>query len=110
MPSFVISLLLLRQVLDVGVVSYELGGWPPPIGIEYRVDFLNAFLLVLVSGMAFLTSIYLAGTMHAEIEEDKQTLFLTCFLLCISGLLGVLITGDAFNLLFFWKFLLCLRT
>ncbi len=99
--AFVISLLLLRQVLIVGVVSYELGGWPPPVGIEYRVDFLNAFLLVLVSGMAFLTSIYLIGTMHAEIEEDKQTLFLTCFLLCISGLLGVLITGDAFNLFVF---------
>ena len=99
--AFLISLLLLRQVLDFGVVSYELGGWPPPIGIEYRVDFLNAFLIVLISGMALLTSIYLTGTMHAEIEEDKQTLFLTCFLLCISGLLGVLITGDAFNLFVF---------
>ena len=25
-----------------------MGGWPPPIGIEYRVDLLNAFVLLLL--------------------------------------------------------------
>ena len=35
-----------------------------------------------------------------QIEEDKQTLFLTCFL-CAFRFTGVLITGDAFNLFVF---------
>ncbi len=99
--SFIISIMLLNQVAEFGTISYELGGWPPPIGIEYRIDFLNAFLLVLVSGMALLTSIYLKGTIDHEVEKNNQTLFLTCLLLCVSGLLGVLITGDAFNLFVF---------
>ena len=99
--SFIISILLLNQVAEFGTISYALGGWPPPIGIEYRVDFLNAFLLVLVSGMALLTSVYLKGTIDLEVERSNQTLFLTCLLLCVSGLLGVLITGDAFNLFVF---------
>ena len=99
--AFVVSLLLLRDVVEAGYVSYDLGGWAPPIGIEYRVDYLNGFLLVLVSGMAFLTSIYMKGTIDLEIEKSNQTLFFTCFLLCVSGLLGVLITGDAFNLFVF---------
>ena len=99
--AFVVSLLLLRNVVEAGYVSYDLGGWAPPIGIEYRVDYLNGFLLVLVYGMAFLTSIYMKGTIDLEIEKSNQTLFFTCFLLCVSGLLGVLITGDAFNLFVF---------
>jgi len=99
--SFIISILLLNQVAEFGTISYALGGWPPPIGIEYRIDFLNAFLLVLVSGMALLTSVYLKGTIDLEVERSNQTLFLTCLLLCVSGLLGVLITGDAFNLFVF---------
>ncbi len=99
--SFIVSILLLNQVAEFGTISYALGGWPPPIGIEYRIDFLNAFLLVLVSGMALLTSVYLKGTIDLEVERSNQTLFLTCLLLCVSGLLGVLITGDAFNLFVF---------
>ena len=87
--SFVISLLLLQQVIDTGTISYELGGWPPPIGIEYRIDFLNAFLLVLVSSMAFLTALYLRGTIDIEIEKSNQTLFLTCMLLCILSLIHI---------------------
>ena len=99
--SFCSFFTIIRNVVEAGYVSYDLGGWAPPIGIEYRVDYLNGFLLVLVSGMAFLTSIYMKGTIDLEIEKSNQTLFFTCFLLCVSGLLGVLITGDAFNLLFF---------
>ncbi len=41
--SFVIAGMLLSQVIDGSVVSYQLGGWAPPLGIEYRVDTANAF-------------------------------------------------------------------
>ena len=45
----VIAGALLWQVLSGGPVSYHLGGWEPPWGIEYRVDLLNAFVLLLIS-------------------------------------------------------------
>ena len=37
-----VAALLLAQVLVGGPISYAIGGWPPPLGIEYRVDALNA--------------------------------------------------------------------
>ena len=43
------ALLLLRQVLAEGTISYFLGGWAAPIGIEYRIDVVNAWVLVIVA-------------------------------------------------------------
>ena len=42
--SFVISMMLVNQVMDSGPINYALGGWSAPIGIEYRIDYLNAYL------------------------------------------------------------------
>ena len=39
---FAIALALLARVEAGGPISYALGGWAPPLGIEYRVDSLNA--------------------------------------------------------------------
>ncbi|HLT64614.1 MAG TPA: hypothetical protein VKZ92_08835, partial [Pseudohongiella sp.] len=36
--SFAVSLSLLFTVMQNGPVSYELGGWQAPWGIEYRID------------------------------------------------------------------------
>ena len=33
---FVISALLLQAVVDGGAISYRLGGWAPPWGIDHR--------------------------------------------------------------------------
>ena len=33
---------LLKEVADSGTISYFLGDWAPPLGIEYRVDLANA--------------------------------------------------------------------
>jgi len=44
----VIAFALLQEVMTNGPISYALGGWAPPAGIEYRVDQANAFILVLV--------------------------------------------------------------
>ena len=40
---------LLMRVVDGGTISYELGGWAPPWGIEYRIDLINSFVMLLVS-------------------------------------------------------------
>ena len=41
--------ILLTQVLASGAISYHMGGWVPPLGIEYRVDLLNAYVLLIVA-------------------------------------------------------------
>ena len=99
--SFVIALSLLFSVADGSAISYHIGGWPPPIGIEYVVDSANAFLLVLVSGMSSIVLLYARDQIKFELDEENHTLFYTCYLLCLTGLLGVLITGDIFNVFVF---------
>ncbi len=99
--SFVVACLLLNQVLDSGPVSYSLGNWPPPWGIEYKVDAVNAFVLLLVSGIASIVLSYARRLVIFEIEERNRCLFYAAFLLCLCGLLGVVITGDAFNVFVF---------
>ncbi len=93
----VIAFALLRQVLADGVISYALGGWTPPLGIEYRVDLASAFILVLVSVMGALVISYAPRSVASEIAPQRQAWFYTMYLLCMAGLLGIAITGDAFN-------------
>jgi len=99
--SFAIAATLLSHTLDGEIISYHLGGWAPPIGIEYRIDVLNAFVLLIVSGIAVVTLPYAAKSVALEIPEEKRGFFYTAFLLCFTGLLGVTITGDAFNVFVF---------
>ncbi len=84
-----------------GTISYELGGWAPPLGIEYRVDLANAYLLVIVSTIAAVVLPFGPTGLGLDLEPERQYLFYTAFLLCIAGLLGIAITGDAFNVFVF---------
>jgi multicomponent Na+:H+ antiporter subunit D len=92
---------LLLQVMDQGVIVYELGGWAAPWGIEYRVDKLNAFVLVIVSAIGAVAMPYARESVDKEIPRDRAYLFYAMMLLCLTGLLGITITGDAFNLFVF---------
>ena len=56
--AFAISILLLGQVLEGGVISYRLGGWAPPWGIELRVDAVNAYVLLIVTAISALVISY----------------------------------------------------
>jgi multicomponent Na+:H+ antiporter subunit D len=99
--TFLVALLLFARVLDEGVLSYAMGGWAAPWGIEYRIDRLNGFVLVIVAGMGALVAPAAYHSVAREIEAERQHLFYTAFLLALTGLLGIVITGDAFNLYVF---------
>ena len=99
--TFSISLALLMQVLDSGTIIYRIGGWVAPWGIEYVLDKVGAFVLVIVSATGSIVMTYARRSVEAEIPEDRIYLFYTMFLLCLTGLLGIVITGDVFNLFVF---------
>lgn len=98
---FALLTLGLVQSLPGGVLSYPIGNWLPPIGIEFRVDALNAMILLIVTAMGFLATIFAWPTLEAELKKERIPLFLSAFLLCFCGLCGVAATGDAFNLFVF---------
>jgi multicomponent Na+:H+ antiporter subunit D len=101
--SFFAALLLAAEVAARGAISYHLGNWPPPWGIEYRVDAVSAFVLVLVAGVATVVMPYAWRSVAAELPRDRVYLFYALFCLSVAGLLGMTITGDAFNLFVFME-------
>ncbi len=88
---------LLFRVLDEKLVLYRLGGWPPPWGISYSVDYLNGLVLVVVSLVALINLIATQRNIKEEFPE-KIGAFYTLYVLFVTGLLGIVVTGDAFNL------------
>ena len=94
------AVMALRVVLDSGPWHYHLGGWAPPWGIEYVVDTLGGGMAVLVALMATLVAIYSGSYMRA-LSPRRTAVFSSLFLLLTSGLLGITLTGDLFNLYVF---------
>jgi multicomponent Na+:H+ antiporter subunit D len=95
--SFLSSLGILNTVINSGTIHYRLGGWAPPWGIEYVIDHLNAFMLVIVSFITLIVVIFSKKSIEQELPH-KIPQFYTLFTLLMMGLLGMTITGDAFNL------------
>ncbi|TCO72723.1 monovalent cation/H+ antiporter subunit D family protein [Chromatocurvus halotolerans] len=99
--AFAISVSLLGTVYSTGTISYELGGWEPPWGIEYRIDLLSAYVLLIVSGVAALVAVASRQGLDADVATDKQPTLYVLYCLCLAGLLGIVATGDLFNVFVF---------
>ncbi len=92
---------MLAQVTANGPLDYEMGGWAAPWGIAYHVDRLGALVLVIVAGIGALVSTGYYHGIAREVAPDRQPLFYTAYLLALTGMLGIAITGDVFNLYVF---------
>jgi multicomponent Na+:H+ antiporter subunit D len=88
---------LLGNVLAHGPVAYRMGGWPPPMGISCYVDHLNALVLVVVCTVA-LVNLVASRRIARQDFPDRIGPFFTLYVLFVTGLAGMVITGDAFNL------------
>ena len=95
------ALELLSQTMATGAIHYELGGWTAPYGIEYVVDAANAWVVVIVALIGALVTPYARKSVEQEITEDRIPLFYAAFILCLTGLLGIAVTGDVFNVFVF---------
>jgi len=96
-----VSWSLLQQVMDGSVIRYALGGWEPPTGIEFYIDRANAGVALLVSGLSSVVLVYAYHSIKRSVDSSKHYLFYAGWMLCLTGLLGMVITGDAFNVFVF---------
>jgi multicomponent Na+:H+ antiporter subunit D len=99
--SLYASISLLQRVRAEGPISYHIGDWAPPIGIEYRIDLANAFVLLIVSAIGSIAIPYARTSIAKEVAADRGALFYAAFILCLTGLLGIAATGDVFNVFVF---------
>lgn len=98
-PFLAVLVCLVNLVLSLVLLgrhgTLEIGGWPPPLGINLVLDGLSGFLVALiylVSSAAVIFSVayikrYTAGASYYSL-----------FLLMVAGMSGVVLTGDIFNL------------
>jgi len=99
--ALAMAAMLLIEVTANGPIDYEMGGWAAPWGIALYVDRLGALVLVIVTGIGALVSPAFYHSISRELRPDRQPLFYTAYLLALTGMLGIAITGDAFNLYVF---------
>lgn len=98
--AFIASVEGLITVLRHGPQHYFLGGWAAPVGIEYVLDHLSAFMVVLVVGIGLISLIYSLRSVQAELGGKAQFTYPLMALL-LAGLSGIVLTGDLFNLYVF---------
>lgn len=87
----------LPRVLASGGLRTALGGWPPPLGIEVLLDPLSAFIAAMVASVALVLVAGGHGQLHRELP-GRETVYYATVLLMLSGLMGIVITADLFNL------------
>ena len=77
---------------------YHLGGWPTPVGIDMRLDALATLLLLAVTVVGFAVSLYSVDYMR---RFTARSHFYSLLLLMVTGMNGVILAGDLFNLYVF---------
>ncbi len=72
----------------------------PPWGIEYVIDALNAYVLLVILFLSFICVIYSKRSVEQELP-DKIVTFYVVYQLLVTGLCGIIVTGDIFNMYVF---------
>lgn len=97
----VTALILIASIylLTLGSTVYWVGDWHPPIlGINLVADGLSQLLLVTVSAISFAATLF--GIQYMTRYTSKG-LYYSLFFLMVTGMNGVILTGDLFNLYVF---------
>jgi multicomponent Na+:H+ antiporter subunit D len=93
-----LSLYTICLLRSGGVIVYKMGGWIPPVGISLVLDGLTVLLLVTVNLISFVSSYYSIDYMEKYTDKPK---FYALFLLMLTGMNGLILTGDMFNMFVF---------
>ena len=98
----VIVAILLCSVTASGIrITYFMGNWPPPWGIEFVVDSATSLTVMVMTTLAFLATLFADRALSAEIAAKDVGKAYSAWLLACGGLYGLVMTADAFNLFVF---------
>ncbi len=98
-----IAIALTLSVQELGVLSYAMGGWQAPFGIELRVDALSALLLLVTTGASSVALLSGRSSLARDMTEGQQPLFYAAWMIALAGLSGIAVAGDAFNVFVFME-------
>lgn len=103
--STVLGFLLIGKIPADGFISYHLGNWAPPWGIELRVDLVGLFLMLVICAISLLALVFSRRYIEKEVSGGRLTAYYVLFLLMSGAMLGFVATGDIFNLFVFMEIL-----
>ena len=93
-----LSVLVISLILFQTRGVYKIGGWVPPIGINWVLDGLSNLMLVIINLISFAATFFSIKYMQKYTALYK---YYSLFLLMVAGMNGVVLTGDLFNLFVF---------
>ncbi|QHD65371.1 proton-conducting transporter membrane subunit [Neorickettsia findlayensis] len=101
------ALLLIAQAFGIGSsiaifaytsqrtkISLTVGGWDSIYGIEIAADHYTAIMLLLLNTVTTLTVLH-------SFQKDRESFFYSILMLCHTGLSGMVISNDLFNIYVF---------
>ena len=100
---FSVSLLLLFEVKENGIIVTQLGNWPAPFGITLVADMLSIIMVTVSAFVAFNIALYsLAG-----IDKNRESFgYYPLLHILFMGVNGAFLTGDLFNLYVWFEVML----
>jgi len=98
--TFISACALIKSVVPLGQWHYFFGGWNPPWGIEFVIDPLSAGIIAMIALLSLLVIIF-AGPYFEKETAIRQGSYYGLHLLLTCGLIGMVATGDLFNLYVF---------
>ncbi len=81
-------------------ITYALSGWKIPYGISLVQDALSIYILTIISLISFTSLIFSINYIKHLSAEWK---YYALFMLLVTGMNGVVLTGDLFNLYVFME-------
>ena len=91
------SITMLLKTAGGASLTYYMAGWPPPVGIAYKIDGLSALVITIIQ-LTALINLPVSRVHAQETLKTKKAPFYGLYLLFITGLTGIVATEDAFNL------------
>jgi multicomponent Na+:H+ antiporter subunit D len=93
--GFMVSCIVLAEVIDQGTVVVHLGGWEAPVGITLVADLLSMLLLTVALVTVLAVLVYAIG----QPRSDKRAFYFhPLYLILTAGVSASFLTGDLFNL------------
>lgn len=104
--SVLISLYLSAHGLSAELpFVYYFGNWVAPIGIEYKLDYLNQPIIIYINCVMLFCLVFcnelINTTVLRYIDKKRQSIFYAILLFAHAGYVGIVSTNDLFNLYVF---------
>ncbi|MFO7951988.1 MAG: proton-conducting transporter membrane subunit [Bacillota bacterium] len=96
--TLIMAVSLLIQVYQGGEFTYHMGGWPPPYGVEFKVDYIRAYMLLIVLAVSFWIMVYALKDLVYELKSEIMGWYYSLYALLVGSMTGIALTNDLFNL------------